>query len=149
MILFRKAFIAFWSDIKITFFGLDLFLKKCHITKVPISYLVVMFVLVNRFLLRKNFLGITIWPFIILKEQRLKSNAIFLNHERIHYRQQIELLVLPFYIWYGLEFLVRLIQFKDRRKAYRNISFEREAYTHEKDLDYLKKRSLWKFTRFV
>ena len=33
--------------------------------------------------------------------------------------------------------------------AYKNISFEREAYTHEKDLNYLKSRPLWNFINYV
>ncbi|PKA83377.1 hypothetical protein ATE92_1529 [Ulvibacter sp. MAR_2010_11] len=106
-----------------------------------------MIVLVSRYLLRKKFSGIALWPFIILKEKRFKDDAVFLNHERIHLRQQIELLVLPFFIWYGVEFLIRWLQYHDRYQAYLNISFEREAYGNEIDLDYLKKRSFWKFVR--
>ncbi|MBZ0327012.1 MAG: hypothetical protein K8F54_05360 [Altibacter sp.] len=108
-----------------------------------------MIVLVNRLLLRKRFLGITLWPFIILKEKFLKEDKVFMNHERIHFRQQAELLVLPFYLWYGIEFLLRWLQYKDRYQAYRNICFEREAYANEKDPDYLKKRSFWRFVRFI
>lgn len=33
------------------------------------------------------------------------------------------------------------LQYKNHYQAYRNISFEREAFTNKKDLDYLKKRS--------
>ena len=71
-----------------------------------------------------------------------------INHEKIHIRQQLELLVLPFFIWYLVEYLFRLYQFKDRNKAYRNIVFEREAYENEKDLNYLQKRSFWNFLRY-
>jgi len=72
-----------------------------------------------------------------------------MNHERIHLRQQLELLILPFYVWYFVEYLFRLVQFKDRKMAYRNISFEREAYENEKDLGYLKGRSFWRFLRYL
>ena len=104
-----------------------------------------MIVLVNRFLLRKKFLGVALWPFVILKYKELKKDEVFLNHENIHLRQQLELLIIPFYLWYGFEFVIRLFQYKNRNLAYRNISFEREAYENEKDLDYLQKRSFWKF----
>ena len=50
---------------------------------------------------------------------------------------------------YGLEFLVRLFQYKNWALAYRNISFEREAYRKEKDLDYLKTRPLFNFIKFI
>lgn len=72
-----------------------------------------------------------------------------MNHERIHLRQQAELLVLPFFIWYGFEFLFRWAHCKNRQQAYRNISFEREAYTNEKDLDYLKKRPFLKHLNYI
>jgi len=112
-------------------------------------YIKAMFLIVNRFLIRKGFTGITLWPFIILKRKELKEDQVLLNHEKIHLRQQIELLIIPFFIWYVLEYVVRLIQYKNRREAYLNISFEREAYANEKDLDYLKKRPFWKFLKYV
>lgn len=108
-----------------------------------------MLVLVNHFLLRKKFTGMAVWPFIIVRNKQLKQDAVFLNHERIHLRQQVEMLVILFFIWYFLEFLVRLVQFRDRHLAYINISFEKEAYANEKDLDYLEKRSFWRFLRYV
>ncbi len=58
------------------------------------------------------------------------------------------MLVFPFYVWYIIEYLFRLIQYKDRRKAYFNISFEREAYANEKDLNYLTNRSFWLFIKY-
>ena len=102
-----------------------------------------MFVIVSKYLIPKGFQGITLFPFIIVSHTDLKQNLVIINHEKIHIRQQLELLILPFFIWYGLEFLYRLIQYKDGKVAYLNISFEREAYKNEKDLNYLKKRSLW------
>ena len=108
-----------------------------------------MFVIVAKYLIPKGYSGMALFPFILLKEQRDVSNSIMLQHEKIHLRQQLELLILPFFIWYGIEFLVRWIQYKNRREAYYNISFEREAYTNEKDLDYLKKRSFWNFLKYL
>ncbi len=145
VVLFRKAFVALRGDVIITLFQCYFFLEVGHTTKIPISYLVYMFVFVNRYLVPKNFTGMSLWPFIILKYKGLKSDKVFLNHERIHLRQQLELLIIPFYVWYGVEFILRLIQYRNRKEAYRNISFEREAYRNEKDLDYLKTRSLWRF----
>ncbi len=100
-------------------------------------------------LLRKNFNGITLWPFVILKHSLLKENAVFINHESIHLRQQVELLLVFFYLWYAIEFLFRWFQYKNRLKAYRNISFEREAYFHEQDFDYLKHRKFFGFLKFL
>lgn len=108
-----------------------------------------MIILVLPFLLRKNFIGLSCWPFIILKDKALKADAVFMDHERIHLRQQLELLVLPFYLWYGIEYSIRLLQYQNRYIAYRNISFEREAYKHEKDLLYVKNRSFFRFLKYL
>jgi hypothetical protein len=61
----------------------------------------------------------------------------------------VELLVVPFYLVYGVEFLVRLFQYKKWHLAYRNISFEREAYANEMYLDYLKQRKFWSFLKYL
>lgn len=97
--------------------------------------------------LPKHIAAITLYPFIIYKEASFAKDPILVNHERIHLKQQLELLILPFYLWYGIEFLVRLLFLQDKRKAYRAISFEKEAYANEANLDYLKTRQLYAFTR--
>lgn len=108
-----------------------------------------MFVLVFKYLMPKWVRGFSFYPFIILSHKKDKLNTVLMNHERIHMRQQLEMLIIPFYVWYGLEFIVRLFQEKNWNKAYLNISFEKEAYLNEKDLNYLKHRSLWKFLNFL
>ncbi|MBR6758545.1 MAG: hypothetical protein IKM35_08755 [Bacteroidaceae bacterium] len=60
-----------------------------------------------------------------------------INHELIHTAQMKELWVLPFYILYLLEWTIKFFKYLNWHKAYRNISFEREAYTHGDDFDYL------------
>ena len=108
-----------------------------------------MIVIVLKYLIPQGFSGLTIFPFIILKNEKDRSDAVLVNHEKIHIRQQLELLILPFFIWYGVEFLIRLLKYKNKDIAYKNISFEREAYSNEKDLHYLKQRSLWKFLKYI
>lgn len=74
-------------------------------------------------------------------------NRVLMNHERIHTSQLLEMLVIPFYIWYLVEWLILLFRYRDRKQAYRNICFEREAYVHEKDLDYLSHRKPYAWLR--
>ncbi len=107
-----------------------------------------MIILINRFFLRKKFTGMTLWPFVILRNKKLKDDIILMNHEKIHLRQQLELLVIPFFLFYGIEFVIRLIQYRNRYNAYKNISFEREAYANEENLQYLNQRSFWKFINY-
>jgi len=108
-----------------------------------------MFLIVTKYLMPKGYRGLTVFPFVFVKHQLDKKNFVFIHHERIHIRQQLEMLFFPFFIWYFIEFLIRYIQFKKWSLAYRNISFEREAYTNEKDLDYLKSRAFWAFLKYI
>lgn len=85
-------------------------------------------VIVNRFIPFRGFVAVTLWPFVFC---RRKLDARTENHELIHGVQQRELLLLFFYLWYIIEFLVRLVLYRDFREAYRNISFEQEAYIYE------------------
>ncbi|MCP4051980.1 MAG: hypothetical protein GY739_02750 [Mesoflavibacter sp.] len=105
--------------------------------------------LVFKYLVPKGYTAITIYPFIVLKHKRQKDDMILINHEKIHLRQQLELLVIGFYLWYFIEFLLRIIKFKNWYRAYLNISFEREAYKNENDLNYLKSRSFWSFFKEI
>lgn len=83
--------------------------------------------------------GITIFPFIFIAEDVVITDRL-INHERIHLRQQLELLVLPFYVWYLIAYY---------RKRYYNVSFEREAYANDADPVYLKKRKPFAFIKYI
>lgn len=79
------------------------------------------------------------------KGARIDDETI--NHESIHTAQIKELLYIFFYIWYGVEWLVRLCQYGS--DAYYNISFEREAYSNESNLEYLKNRKGYSFLKYL
>lgn len=72
------------------------------------------------------------------------------NHESIHERQYYELLIIFFLIWYVFEFLIRFVcngfQWK---KAYRSISFEREAYENDDNLSYLNERKHYAWLKYI
>lgn len=90
--------------------------------------------------------GISLCPFGIYFNG--VPNDILLNHEKIHWRQQVEMLVLPFYVWYLFEFLIRRI-FQSKTLAYRSVSFEREAYAKQHDLMYLKNRRAYLWINYI
>lgn len=83
--------------------------------------------------------GLAFWPFIFISSKTTIDDEL-INHERIHLRQQLELLIIPFYVWY----LIALY-----RKGYMNISFEKEAYANDNNLTYLKKRSIFAFLKYM
>lgn len=106
-------------------------------------------VLVVSSLIPKGFDGLSFFPFLFVRDKKLIDSKVFVNHEKIHLRQQLEMLLLFFYIWYLIEFLVRWIQCGSKYKAYREISFEKEAYQNEMDFDYLTKRKLFSFIKYL
>ena len=115
-------------------------------------------VIINSIIPVKGFKAMAVWPFVFARHELSAKDE---NHERIHFAQQAEMMVvaaiivaggvifsglspwwlltspLAFYVWYGIEWLVRMAVYRDRREAYRNISTEQEAYLHETDVEYL------------
>jgi hypothetical protein len=90
--------------------------------------------------------AVAVWPFIFIRDE---GNPYTFNHETIHIKQQQELWVIPFYFLYFGEWIYYLIKYKDRYRAYRNISFEKEAYYNESNLTYLfnRPKMAWKYYR--
>lgn len=74
-----------------------------------------------------------------------------LNHELIHTAQMKELLYLPFYLLYGMEWLIRLVMYRNAKEAYCNISFEREAYDMQNNFHYIidKERKPYAFLKYI
>lgn len=106
-------------------------------------------ILISKYLIPKGYTAMAIYPFLVLKTNSQKQNKLLVNHEKIHLRQQLELLIFPFYVWYILEFLFRLINYRNWVLAYKNISFEREAYHNQSDFGYLSKRPFWTFINYM
>lgn len=106
-------------------------------------------IIVSKRFFRKNYVGLSLWPFIILKNSELKADDVLVNHEKIHLKQQLELLILPFYVFYLLEFAIRCILYRDSYKAYQNLSFEREAYHNEENPNYLQERNPFSFIKYL
>lgn len=100
---------------------------------------------INSKLLPKSVGAITIFPFIFHKKE---MSEVYQNHENIHLKQQLELLVIPFYIIYVLNYIYNLLFWKSHNSAYRNIIFEREAYKEESNLDYINNRKLFNFLKY-
>ena len=76
----------------------------------------------------------------------VQVNKRLINHESIHTAQMREMLFVPFYIFYLVEWLVRLMM---RGNAYRNISFEREAYDNQRNPDYLRHRRHYAWLKYM
>ena len=93
--------------------------------------------------------AMALYPFVIFRKKSDRSDQVLVNHERIHLRQQAELLVLPFYALYVISYLYNLIGTLNHEQAYRKILFEQEAYAYQSDPGYLKVRRPFAFIQFL
>jgi len=89
-----------------------------------------------------------IYPLMIFKKRALKESRVIINHEMTHFRQQLELLVIFFYLLYFLHYLINLIKFRNHRRAYFEICFEKEAYANERNFEYLKRRTPYAWLKY-
>lgn len=87
------------------------------------------------------------WPFIFIRRDSVTKQV--LNHEMIHIDQQKEMLVVFAIVWYVCEYFCKSVYYLSFDKAYKNLSFEREAYENELNLDYLDKRKRYAFLKYV
>ena len=90
--------------------------------------------------------GIMLFPFILVKR---KPSPRLLNHERIHFAQCLELLVIPFYIIYVLEYIRHWLWFHNHIDAYKSICFEAEARAFHWNMDYLKRRRSYAWRHYI
>lgn len=99
----------------------------------------------------KGYLAITIFPWIFIrKELKSKYTEEVHRHETTHGYQQLELLWLLFFVWYVVEWFLKIpfCGFSGKR-AYKSISFEREAFDHENDADYNDNRKHYAWVKKV
>lgn len=120
----------------------------------------------------EGYKAMTIWPFIFIREGMAWAyDERTDRHEHIHGEQQKELffvgiiiscimwllgcgwwslLTLPiFFYWYGIEYLIRWVHYKNQNDAYRNIVFEREAYQNDNNILYLKTRKYFSWIKYL
>lgn len=83
---------------------------------------------------------------VLFCRRNVHLSAALIRHERIHTAQMLELGILPFYLWYVVEWGIRLLL---PGRAYKNISFEREAYAYMYDEAYLLHRPHYGWWRFL
>ena len=110
-------------------------------------------VIYSNFIPFKGFVAMTIYPFIFVRKE---YKDVFTKevelHEAVHGVQQLETFWFGFFLWYIIEWLIRVLfsKYSFSHKAYRNISFEREAYSHQTEENYIENRKhyIWLLNMF-
>lgn len=93
----------------------------------------------------KGFTAINLFGVLFVRGNA-NIDAKTINHEEIHTAQIKEMLYIFFYIWYFIEWIIRLFC---KGNAYRNISFEQEAYSNESDISYLINRKKYSWLKYI
>lgn len=113
-------------------------------------------IVMNSIIPFKGFVAINLFGFVFVRKEMQtyfdydpSAYHRMIRHETTHTKQMKELLYLPFFVLYVLEWLVRLVMYREARKAYRNISFEREAYANQHKWDYNKGRKRYAFLKYI
>jgi Zn-dependent protease with chaperone function len=125
-------------------------------------------------ILKDSIKAITLAPFgIYFKTEKVRKSVRTVNHEKIHWKQQLEMLklgtfisliiiglllsfkvftlwipllmIFPFLFFYLWYFIEWIIKSITTTDAYRSLSFEREAYDNDDNTEYLetRKRYAW------
>jgi hypothetical protein len=122
----------------------------------------------------KGYKAMCIFPFIFVRKDARDLTVTDINHESIHGVQQLETFIvslvltvlmafvglfswwwvlvspLVYFAFYGLEYAFRLMLYGfNHNEAYRNISFEQEAYLMQGDMTYLKHRKHFASWRYL
>lgn len=152
-------------------FGIDLKSKKSHTRHHETRQASHgMTVIRNKFFPFPGYKAINLFG-ILFAKPKAKLDELTVNHESVHSKQfkevtlslatpvlllsyyvswwWIALIPFTFYLWYVIEFLIRWTVTSNWDESYRNISFEREAYENDEDLDYLKNRKLFAFIKYI
>ena len=108
-------------------------------------------IIYNKLIPIRGYLVINIFGTFFVRKRKDGSNPklsdITINHELIHTSQMKEMLYVFFYIWYFIEWLVRLIT--NTNSAYYSISLEREAYINSTNIEYLNNRKHFSWLKYL
>lgn len=99
-------------------------------------------VIYNNLIPFKGYKCINLFGVLFVRKGCTMSDVDY-NHEAIHTAQMKEMLYVPFYVLYALEWLILLVKYRNAHMAYRNTSYEREAYSNQYNLEYLETRPMF------
>ena len=122
--------------------------KDKFIKTIVSSYKLMKKIVKNRFIPPRGFSYVNLFG-VLFTTRDIPISDVSLNHEQIHTEQMKEMLYVFFYLWYLIEWLIRLIILRDSHKAYRAISFEQEAYANQENLTYLEGRKRYRWISYL
>lgn len=103
-------------------------------------------IIYNNIIPFKGYKCINLFGLLFVRKGKTLSDKD-INHERIHTEQMKEMLYIPFYIWYFVEWLIELFHYGTT--AYHTNTFEREAYDNDDNLTYLSTRKRFAWWKYI
>jgi len=100
-----------------------------------------------RIFINTKYNATTLAPFGIYVDEQDMNDEKLINHETIHWYQQLEMLIIFFYPWYFIEWGIKAIT--PPPGAYKDVGFERESYDNDDNLDYLKTRKPYAWFKYM
>lgn len=109
----------------------------------------------NKFIPFKGFKAINLFGVLFVRGNAYISEKT-IRHESIHTKQMREMLYVPFYLWYGIEWVIRYFAWSFEKKPcdpndkpYDRMGFEKEAYSNDHDIEYLKNRKPYAWFKYL
>lgn len=102
----------------------------------------------NNIIPLNGYKAITLWPWVFIRKGATYTD-IDDRHETIHGCQQKEMLIVLFMLWYAIEWLIKLCYYRNATTAYKNVSFEREAYCYQHSDNYVESRGHYAWVKFI
>lgn len=75
--------------------------------------------------------AIVLWPFVLFADEKPRLETV--AHEFIHMKQIWRDTAVKFYLWYAIEYIVGRLDGKSHYESYRQISYELEAFSKQKE----------------
>lgn len=105
-------------------------------------------VIQNKFIPFPGYSYINLFGLLFTRNKNKISEKDY-NHEKIHLKQMQEMLWVPYYLWYCIEYLLIRLFHKKQGDAYHDVSFEEEAHNNELDFEYTKNRKHYAWCKYV
>ena len=106
-----------------------------------------MIIVKNKIIPFGSYTTINLFGILFTKSDYL--SPITINHERIHTKQMLELLIVGYYLWYIIEYIIVRFCHKKQNDAYHDVSLEEEAHNNDDNQDYLFIREHYAWLKYI
>lgn len=94
--------------------------------------------------------AVAIFPFIIVRDNKILNNENYIRHESIHIYQCFETFLIGIYLIGGLQYLyAKIFLKKSNQQAYYYMAHEQEAHQNDINVNYLRERKFGSYYKYL